>query len=132
MEQRAKTEKALTDLKEQSRKTESALKEAENQRGLADRNAQEAVQQENQALARQLASDSDLIRNSNPDWTNPFVKRSVRSGYRLWLNPCLPFFALTVTDLYIPGTKLHPFDIGLAGQSSGSSCCVKPSAFNSR
>jgi hypothetical protein len=42
---------------------------AEERRREAERQAQIAEQQRNQALARQLASDSGLTRNSNSDWT---------------------------------------------------------------
>src|ERR1039458_2270338 len=69
-QERGKTEQALTALGEEGRRTKSALQEAQKQRALADRNAQ-AVQQGNQALARQLASERVRAWNSDPDGTIP-------------------------------------------------------------
>jgi roadblock/LC7 domain-containing protein len=68
-QERQKTQKALTALQEESGRTQSAQERAENQSILASQNAREAVQQRNQALGRQLASDSVLVRNSNADGT---------------------------------------------------------------
>jgi uncharacterized delta-60 repeat protein len=68
-QQQKKVEQALADLGIQSGKTQAALRDAQDQRKIADRSARDAVQQSNRALVRQLASDSGLLLNSNPDGT---------------------------------------------------------------
>ncbi len=70
-QERRVTETVYSSLVKESQRTKAALQEAKKQRLLADRSAQEAVQQRNQALARQLASDSALVRSSTLDGTVP-------------------------------------------------------------